>query len=78
MIQLVDTETNKPIGTITEQQLQFLIDELEEESATDEDYYIDAVTVDMLQQDGGDANLIALLRNALGTREGFEVRWVKS
>jgi hypothetical protein len=32
----------------------------------------------MLQQDGGDANLIALLRNALGAREGFEVRWMKS
>ena len=78
MIQLVDTETTKPIGTITEGQLQFLIDELEEESATDQDYYIDAVTIDMLQQDGGDANLIALLRNALGAREGFEVRWTKS
>ncbi|PYR55841.1 MAG: galactosyldiacylglycerol synthase [Acidobacteria bacterium] len=78
MIQLLDAETNKPIGTITEGQLQFLIDELEEESATDQDYYIDAVTIDMLQQDGGDANLIALLRNALGAREGFEVRWTKS
>jgi hypothetical protein len=50
--------------------LQFLIDELEEESATDQDYYIDAMTIDMLQQDGGEANLIALLRNALGAREG--------
>ena len=78
MIQLLDAETNKPIGTITEGQLQFLIDELEEESATDQDYYIDAVTIDMLQQDSGDAHLIALLRNALGAREGFEVRWTKS
>jgi hypothetical protein len=50
--------------------LQFLIDELEEESATDQDYYIDAMTIDMLQQDGGEANLIALRRNALGAREG--------
>jgi processive 1,2-diacylglycerol beta-glucosyltransferase len=77
MIQLVDAESNKPIGTVTEDQLQFLIDELEEESEADRDYWIDAVTIDMLQQDGGYPNLIALLRNALGAREGVEIRWIK-
>ena len=78
MVQLFDAESKKPIGTITEDQLHFLMFQLEEESETDQAYYIDAATIDMLTEDGGDANLIALLRNALGAREGIEVRWVRS
>jgi len=78
MVQLFDTETDKPIGTITEEQLQFLIDELEEESESDQDYYVDAATIEMLEADAGDPALVTLLRSALGTREGMEVRWVKS
>jgi processive 1,2-diacylglycerol beta-glucosyltransferase len=78
MVQLLDTETNKPIGTINDAQLKFLVDELEEESESDQDYYIDAGTLEMLEADGGDPALLTLLRSALGTREGMEVRWVKS
>ena len=65
-------------STITEAQLRFLINQLEEESATDQDYYINAATIDMLEEDGGDAPLIALLRSALGAREEMEIRWVQS
>ena len=78
MIQLFDAERNTPIGTITDAQLRFLVNQLEEESATDQDYYINAATIDMLEQDGGDAPLITLLRNALGTRDDMEIRWVQS
>jgi len=78
MIQLFDAERNTPIGTITDAQLRFLIDELEEESATDQDYYINPATIDMLEAGGGDPALITLLRNALGTREEMEIRWVQS
>jgi hypothetical protein len=78
MVQLFDAESNKSIGTITEDQLYFLTFQLQEESDTDHSYYIDAATIHMLKEDGGDANLIALLQNALGTREGIQVRWVRS
>jgi hypothetical protein len=77
MVQLFDAESNTSIGTITEDQLHFLAFQLEEESDTDQRYYIDASTIDMLKEDGGDANLIALLQKALGTREAIEVRWVR-
>jgi hypothetical protein len=75
MIRLHDTERGTLIGTITEEQLQFLIDELEEESAEDTDYYVSADTVDMLAENGGDPELVALLRSALAGREGVDVRW---
>ena len=78
MIRLHDAERGTLIGTITEEQLQFLIDELEEESAEDRDYYITPDTVDMLEEDGGDAAFVGLLRSALSGREGLDVRWSRA
>jgi hypothetical protein len=75
MVQLFDTESDTPVGTITEAQLAFLMGELEEESARDRDYYIASATVDMLEQDGADVELVKLLRGALRGREGVELRW---
>lgn len=78
MIRLHDAEGGKPIGTITEEQLRFLMDELEEESAEDRDYYISADTVDMLEENGADGELVALLRGALDGGEGIDIRWSRS
>ena len=75
MIKLVDVATGAPIGTVTEEQLQDLIDVLEEESSEDRDYYIDRTTVELLEEHGADAALIRLLRQALGDREEMDVRW---
>jgi processive 1,2-diacylglycerol beta-glucosyltransferase len=76
MIRLFDAESDAPLGTITEAQLEFLMEELEEESSTDRDYFINVATVDMLEEDGADPALLALLRDALGDREEMEVRWL--
>lgn len=75
MIQLVETQTGTQVGTITKEQLQFLVDWLEEESARDQDYYLTAETIDMLEEEGGDAQLIAALRQALRGRDAVEIRW---
>ena len=75
MIQLRDAERGTRLGAITDEQLRFLVDELEEESSTDQDYYISAQTIDMLEADGADAELVNLLRQALRGRDGVEVRW---
>lgn len=78
MIQLRDADSDTPLGSITEEQLQFLMDFLEEESLTDRDYYISGPTIDLLEEEGGDPALMATLRSAVGTREGVNVRWVRS
>ena len=44
MIHLFDDETGASVGTITEDQLQYLVDQLEEESPDDTDYYINRET----------------------------------
>jgi len=78
MIELHEKETGVFVGTITEAQLQFLIDQLEEESADDTDYYIDQATLDLFEEVGAEADLLALLRQALGPREGIEIVWSRA
>ena len=75
MVQLYDAERGTRLGAISDQQLQFLIDSLEEESTTDKDYYLTSDTIDMLEEDGADGELVSLLRQALAGREGMDVRW---
>jgi hypothetical protein len=75
MIQLHDKETGVFVGTITDAQLQFLIDQLKEELADDTDYYIDHATLDLFEEMGAEADLLALLRQASETREGMEIVW---
>ena len=78
MIQLFDNDTGVKIGNITQDQLQFLIDQLEETSTTDQDYYIDPPTLEMLQSAGCDPELLGLLSSSLGDREGCEIRWERT
>jgi hypothetical protein len=78
MIRLYDEETGSAIGEITEHQLQFLFDTLEEESEGDQDYYIDEATLGLLEEEGADAGLLQMLKDALGSRPEMEVRWSRS
>jgi hypothetical protein len=75
MIELRDAERDTRLGTISDQQLKFLVDALEEESTQDQDYYISADTIDMLESEGADAELVGLLRRALADRDGMDIRW---
>ena len=75
MIKLYDVETGAVLGTITEEQLRLLVEHLEEESPEDQEYYIDEATLEMFDEVGLDAALIALLRQALGGRPDMEIRW---
>ena len=77
MVQLYDAERGTRLGEITDTQLQSLMDSLEEESPRDQDYYLTAETIDMLEGDGADAGLVSLLREALAGREGMDVRWAR-
>ena len=75
MIDLYISETNQLIGSITESELQTLADALEEESADDQDYFIDSATIELLGDGRATDHLLHLLRAAVGSGEGIEVRW---
>ena len=74
-ITLYDNDSGAAIGEVSDTDLQFLIDNLEEETSDDQDYYLRPETVAMLGDRGGSAALLTLLRTALGEREGVEIRW---
>jgi len=78
VIRVYDNEMGVLIGTITEEQLQLLIDELEETSTKDQDYYLDETTLLLLEGAGADKPLMELLRGALGDRSDFEIRWERT
>ncbi len=74
MAKLFVKETNMELP-VTDEQIQFLIDHLEEESYDDQDYYLNGTMVDGLETEGADTTLITLLRDAIGQRDGIEVIW---
>lgn len=75
MVKIYDLQTDTLVGELTEAQFQFLANHLEEESLEDRDYYLNQATVDMLEEDGADAGLVAVLRQALGGKEDMDIRW---
>jgi hypothetical protein len=75
MIDLFIKDTNQLIGSITDAELQLLIDRLEEESETDQDYFIDRATIDLLGDGTATDHLLQTLRTAVGTSDGVEIRW---
>jgi hypothetical protein len=78
MVKLTDKRTGETLGTISEDELQFLIDNLEEEYEGDTDYYLNRTVIDMLADAGADKALTGILDEALGNREDVEIVWEKS
>ncbi|NTU80844.1 MAG: galactosyldiacylglycerol synthase [Chloroflexales bacterium] len=76
-VALYHDDTGVMIGSISRQQLQFLVDQLEEESEHDDTYYIDEPTLDYLAGRGADDELLALLREVIEGRGQSEIRFVK-
>jgi hypothetical protein len=74
-ITLFDNDSGAELGRINEEQLQFLIDQLEEETLTDQDYYLNPTTLEFLKKNGADEGLAKILDDALAGKEGVEIRW---
>ena len=74
MYQLIDIEHGDEIGIITEDQVQFLIDNLEEEFEA-QDYYIDSDWLSFLAESGCDEELLTMLTEALEGRININVRY---
>jgi len=78
MFNLYNNESGILLGSITDDQMAFLREQMEEESLADVDYYIMAPTVDLMEANGAAPALIDLLRNAIGAADGVEIRFEKA
>ncbi len=75
MIKLYNKSSQVLIGDITPAQLQVLVDYFEEESETDQDYWLNQGDIDFLQERGADEPLISILKAALGNAEDMDIEW---
>jgi hypothetical protein len=78
MAKLYNNATNAFLAEISEAQLQFLIDQLEEESLEDKDYAITPLTLGYFQERGIDPDLLALLQQTLGDKDEVVIRWSRT
>lgn len=74
-VRLSDKATGAVLGLISRDDLQFMIQQLEEESSRDVDYFINLDTVDMLAEAGASATLVDTLKGAVGETEGIDIAW---
>ena len=77
MIDVYNSATDELLGSITEADLQVLVDALEEESSDDQDYYIDAATIDVIGDGRATEHLLNILRKGLGNAEGVDIHWTR-
>jgi len=75
MPRLFRLDTGNDIGTITDKQLAFLVEQLEEEHDDDKDYFIDRDTLELLSDNGADPDLLAMLEKAMGEDEEMDIAW---
>jgi hypothetical protein len=78
MITLINGASGEQAGTISEAQLQFLANNLEEEWSGDTDYYFNQATLEYLRERGADQELLDLLGRALAASGEADLRWSKS
>ncbi|WP_027882781.1 hypothetical protein [Meiothermus rufus] len=77
MPQLFNADTGQHIGEISEAQLQFLMDQMEEEHAQDQDYYLNAGLLEAWRAQGADVALLELLQQAMGNQAELNIRWAR-
>jgi hypothetical protein len=79
MVKVYNKATNELLGRISEDELAFLQDQLEEESLTDKDYYLRKETIDEFAASAGATeHLVTILRTGLRNDDAVEIRWEKA
>jgi hypothetical protein len=76
MVKVYNKATNELLGRISEDELAFLQDQLEEESLKDTDYYLRKETIDEFASSAAATeHLVSVLRAGLRNDEAIEIRW---
>jgi hypothetical protein len=76
-IELYEINSGKPLGFISENELQYLIDSFKEFGMPDNDFYILRETVDLFEERGADHRLIVTLREMMGEKNDMEIGWTR-
>lgn len=77
MFELYEQGTGQYLGQISEEEMKFLSDHLEEEGMGDEDYYISRPVLEMLKENNLSGPVAALIESAMGDNDEVEIRFKK-
>ena len=78
MVRVYETATNQLCGTLSDRQYEVLSEGLEEEDLEDSECTISADTIELLEDQGVEPDLLDLLRSALGDRPEVTIRCERS
>jgi hypothetical protein len=78
MVRLYETGTNRLCGTLTDRQFDLLAEALEEEELEDSESSLSASTIELLEEQGVEPDLLDILRAALGDRGEVTIRCERS
>jgi hypothetical protein len=78
MVRLYESDTNRLCGTLSDRQYEVLAEALEEEDLEESECAIDAETIELLEDQGVEPDLLELLRTALGDKPEVVIRCERS
>jgi hypothetical protein len=78
MVRLYETGTNRLCGTLSDRQYEILAEALEEEDLEDAECIINEDTIELLEDQGVEPDLLELLRAALGDNPEVGIRCERS
>lgn len=68
-------DTNRLLAQLDAADLAHMVAVMEEESSTDQDYFIDLATLNLLKAAGLSTALITVLESAIADSDGVDVIW---
>lgn len=78
MVRVYETGTNQLCGTLSDHQYEVLTEGLEEEDLEDAECTISADTIELLEDQGVEPDLLEILRTALGDKPEVTIRCERS
>ena len=76
MVKVFNKATNELLGRISDDELTFLQDQLEEEGINDRDYYLRRETIEEFEKSSeATQHLVTVLKTGLRNDEAVEIRW---
>ena len=75
MPQLFNADNGAHLGEISDSQLEFLTAQMEEESAEDQDYYLNVDLLETWRENGADPALLDMLAKAMAGGEELTIKW---
>jgi hypothetical protein len=78
MVRVYETATNQLCGTLSDHQYEVLTEGLEEEDLEDAECTISGDTIELLEDQGVEPDLLEILRTALGDKPEVTIRCERS